>query len=189
MPTYYTQTCIQCGNDFTWTRRSVSPKHCSPKCVGLTSRKPFLERFWERVPNLGDDECWEFESRSLNRYGIIEDCGIQYLAHRVSLEIALGRPLLDGAVVMHSCDNPPCVNPRHLSEGSVKENTRDASAKGRLARGERNRNSKINESIVREILDRRARGEKQLDIANYFGISQVLVSMVCLNKIWKHVPR
>lgn len=35
-------------------------------------------------------------------------------------------------VVMHSCDNPECTNPNHLSIGTQKENMHDAAQKGRI---------------------------------------------------------
>jgi hypothetical protein len=38
---------------------------------------------------------------------------------------------------MHSCDNPPCVNPAHLSIGTQKDNTLDSIAKGRTGRRQR----------------------------------------------------
>ena len=36
-----------------------------------------------------------------------------------------------GKVVMHLCDNPPCVNVEHLCLGTLAENTLDRHAKGR----------------------------------------------------------
>ena len=51
-------------------------------------------------------------------------------AHRYSWELANGRPP-GAAHVMHSCDNPPCVNPAHLSVGTAADNMADKTAKGR----------------------------------------------------------
>ena len=36
-----------------------------------------------------------------------------------------------GKVVMHLCDNPPCVNVEHLRLGTKSENSRDRHEKGR----------------------------------------------------------
>jgi hypothetical protein len=52
-------------------------------------------------------------------------------AHRVSWEIANRRHVGKGCYVLHSCDNPPCVNPAHLSEGTPTENVHDCIEKGR----------------------------------------------------------
>lgn len=51
-------------------------------------------------------------------------------AHRVAYEVAHA-PIPAGMVVMHSCDNPPCVRLSHLSVGTVQANVTDAIAKGR----------------------------------------------------------
>ena len=43
-------------------------------------------------------------------------------------------PIPDGLLVLHSCDNPSCVNPDHLRVGTQAENIQDRDAKGRTHR-------------------------------------------------------
>lgn len=54
--------------------------------------------------------------------------------HRVALEGRLGRPLRPGAQALHNCDNPRCVNPEHLYEGSAKDNMADRDRRGHNAK-------------------------------------------------------
>ena len=51
--------------------------------------------------------------------------------HRIALELQLGRPLGDGMNSLHKCDNPPCVNPKHLFLGDNSINQLDRVSKGR----------------------------------------------------------
>lgn len=55
------------------------------------------------------------------------------LAHRVAYceHHGLAIDAIKGLLVMHACDNPPCVNPEHLSLGTHTDNKRDNVAKGR----------------------------------------------------------
>jgi hypothetical protein len=55
----------------------------------------------------------------------------KFKAHRVAWEMFNG-PIADGLIVRHKCDNPNCVNPKHLEVGTQKQNMMDASARGRL---------------------------------------------------------
>jgi hypothetical protein len=77
--------------------------------------------------------CWEWTA-SHNGYGyglLILPGGKSIRAHRYSYERANG-PIPSGKVIMHTCDNPPCVNPAHLVLGTRLENNRDAATKGRM---------------------------------------------------------
>ena len=50
---------------------------------------------------------------------------------RIVLAKKLGRPLKEKHQALHHCDNPGCIEPEHLWEGTQKQNLADARAKGR----------------------------------------------------------
>jgi hypothetical protein len=87
--------------------------------------------FWSQVAYdpLG---CWEWTGlRNRFGYGHLSWRGRSTGAHRVAFELANGRPPRPGLVIRHTCDNPPCVRPDHLLEGTYSENARDALDRGR----------------------------------------------------------
>ena len=101
----------------------------------------WVKRFWALVDRRGPDECWPW-TRGLDKDGygkftIKEDGEKQrhVRAHRTALTLKLGRPPV--GVTRHSCDNPICCNPNHLSEGTQLENRADAVARDRTAKGDR----------------------------------------------------
>lgn len=83
----------------------------------------------------GGTECIVWTgTRSIDGYGRITVAGQVRYAHRVSFETFSGQ-CADGHVVMHACDNPPCVNPNHLRLGTQSDNLRDCYEKGRARPG------------------------------------------------------
>ena len=94
-----------------------------------------IARFYSRIRKTPSG-CWEWTGSLMpNGYGQFRGFGQQY-AHRVSYVIHHG-PLMTNACVMHKCDNRPCVNPSHLSMGTLDDNNQDMFRKGRGKKGKR----------------------------------------------------
>lgn len=155
--------------------------------IGQRGKGP-TERFDEKVQR--GDGCWNWISAIGSRgYGIFwhGKARRSVMAHRFALEIALGHELPANRVVMHSCDNPRCVNPEHLSLGTVLDNALDAKGKGRLATGERNGGGKkLTEDQVRGIRARKAETSGPQEAISH-GVSRYVVNAIRRGDIWKHV--
>lgn len=105
-------------------------------------KRPISERFWKKVnkdgpipthcPELGN--CWIWtrflDPRGYGRFGIDNKRQRSILAHRVSWFLAYGAWPVPNA--LHKCDNPSCVRPSHLFQGTHADNSQDALRKGRL---------------------------------------------------------
>lgn len=149
-----------------------------------------VEKFWSSVDKSG--ECWLWtKGRISSGYGEFCTNRGTYYAHRVSYALAKGDP--GKLFVMHSCDNPPCVNPDHLSIGTCRDNSFDAWDKGRLPHppimlGEKNPWSKITEAQVREIRTLREGGMILRLIAERYGLSIATTQKIATRQAWTHVP-
>lgn len=127
-------------------------------------------------------ECWEFSgARSKGGYGQLRVEGRTTYAHRVAYENLVG-PIPEGAVVRHSCDNPPCVNPAHLKVGTQGDNVRDMVERGRHGRGM----AKLTWAEVRAIRTIHATGlVRQDSIAWGFDVGPATISEIVNNKAWR----
>lgn len=88
----------------------------------------FLSRFYARIRVDDVSSCWEWMGAKNNRgYGMFS----RKLAHRTAKEIHETEQISDTLVACHKCDNPGCVNPDHVFIGTMKDNMRDMTLKGR----------------------------------------------------------
>lgn len=94
-------------------------------------------KFWERVEfdRRNPDACWIWKGwRNTAGYGQLKIDGKLQMAHKMAWMLSFGRMPLPGMFLLHECDNPSCVNPNHLKEGTHSENMRDMRYKGRGAK-------------------------------------------------------
>lgn len=84
-------------------------------------------RFWTKVTKLSD--CWEFSGKSCGGYGYFKVGRKYYKATLISWMLEHGAP--PSLWMLHHCDNPACVRPDHLWEGTARDNAQDCLAKGR----------------------------------------------------------
>jgi hypothetical protein len=141
----------------------------SPKAI--KTRASLSVRFDRLVDRAGG--CWIWRGAINNKgYGYLtagkRGAG-RVLAHRVSWELNNGM-ITGGEIVLHTCDNPPCVNPDHLRLGTQLDNLRDMAAKGRAG------GQKLTRSQIEEIRTADPVAGYQSRLAEKFGVAQSLIS-------------
>lgn len=145
------------------------------------------ERFWSKVDRKGPDDCWEWVGNRHKRgYGVFWLVDKNVRANRYSLELAAGPPPFDGAIALHSCDNPPCCNPRHLRWGTHQDNSDDRTMRRGPMIGEASPTATITNDIVATIYARRLSGFAIGDIAAEIGIPYTTVENVYIGRSWAH---
>lgn len=184
-------TCPVCGEPRTARGKTCGKRECIAERIKGRERvyvvRPLAERFWEKVDVRGADECWEWRgARVRHGYGRIGTVGREIDgAHRVSYRLHVG-PIPAGMSVCHRCDNPPCVNPRHLFVGTQQDNWADMRAKGRGAdpphrRGHDNNTSKLTDQDVLAI---RASQEGTASLARSYGVATSTIKRVRNGRTW-----
>lgn len=156
---------------------------------GKASHAPAEVRFWRFVDKREPDECWPWTGkRQSSGYGRLSlPGGKQIGAHRLSFENKTGET---AEVVMHTCDNPWCVNPAHLRGGTMADNMADMREKNRdnrtvRPRGEAHHRARLTEDNVREI--KRRSDEKPGKLAAEFGVKYAVIHRIRAGLAWKHI--
>ena len=152
-------------------------------------RKDAANRFWAKVDQRGVDDCWDWKAgKDKDGYGLYNGAlyGQQVRkAHRFAYMLFRGA-IPEGANICHTCDNPSCVNPRHLYAGSPASNMQDKMERGRsnIPRGEDSPHARITEEVARKILIDPRRYD---EIAAEYGVSFGTVSNIKNKHSWAHL--
>ena len=139
-------------------------------------------RFWNHVQKT--ESCWPWiGARHRNGYGAMNYSGRIMRVHRISWLINNGA-IPEGKQILHTCDNPLCVNPDHLFVGTNSDNMADKVRKGRQAKGENQGSSKLQENSVREIRQKYQQGISQRELAKQYNVSTPAISQIVTKKCW-----
>jgi DNA-binding XRE family transcriptional regulator len=118
-----------------------------------------------------NDACWEWKGRVNEKDGrpYFTVNGKRRPAYVIVLELHTGQKKPKSQMARHSCDNPICCNPFHLSWGSHQDNMNDMK--------ERERHG-LPRIVVRAILRLRAEGRTQKEVADLYGVSRETISAI-----------
>ncbi len=145
------------------------------------------QRFWERVAITADDtRCWLWLAKTnINDYGCIDVDGERWGTHQYSWFLATGQR--SKLCVLHHCDTPRCVNPKHLFEGTNADNVADMMAKGRHPRGEQCSYATLTNNEVLNIKRLLRDGMRVGEVARQVNIDRRHVTAIKRGTIWASV--
>lgn len=162
----------------------------------LMISEALTRKFWSKVDKSPDAcGCWRWTGSTTRRgYGVFDGAAVgqkKMGAHRFSFLLKTAQ--LDAErEVCHTCDNPSCVNPDHLWQGTHQQNICDGIAKGRMVIGrvgEASCHARLTAEQVRAIRVRLAAGGVQRRIAEDFGITYQHLSDIKNGHRWKSLDR
>ncbi len=162
---------------------------------GKKARATAEERFWRQVNKNSNNGCWEWmgalRTTGYGQLSVGGRKGKQVSAHRYSWELHNGPiPKYDsyhGMIVMHTCDNRKCVNPKHLRLGTQKDNVDDMDVKQRRINaqpaGQKHGNAKFTDDQVREI---RVSPLNNAELGRIYGVPRQTIRYLRKGG-WKHI--
>lgn len=157
--------CKSCNQPF--ERPDKKRLHCTDAC-----------HFWSKVEKT--DTCWLWIAGGHKfGYGEFRESGKLIRAHRFSYELHNG-PIKDSKSVLHTCDNPRCVNPNHLYIGTQIENGRDTSIRDRVG------TRKLTPSDIPEIRKQLSANEADSQISKKFGVTAACIYSIRSGKTWRY---
>ena len=146
------------------------------------------QRFWQQVDKKQNNLCWNWIGYyNKNGYGKIKINRKMISTHRFCWKIHFGEISKD-LCVLHTCDNPRCVNPNHLFLGTQQDNIKDMILKNRQyhPKGENNCKAKLTSYQVKQIrLFCNQKKLTQTQIGKMFNVNNPTISKIKNNKTWK----
>jgi hypothetical protein len=146
--------------------------------------------FYKKVQKRGPDECWLWLGGfGVNGYGQFSVAYRNWQAPRIAFFLHNGMD--PGELhVCHSCDNPACCNPRHLSLGTPLENANQRSERHPVRQdGEFSNRAILTWESVDQIRAKYATGQyTQRELGDEYGVSRSCIRSVTRHENWHQLP-
>lgn len=141
-----------------------------------------------KMTSVETDECilWP-HYKDPRGYGRIRHQMTRYGAHQLSCLLHHGERPTPMHHAAHSCNNPSCVNPRHLRWATPKENSADRDLHGTTARAERSGSAKLTVADVAAMRQMYANGASYPEMSRQFNVHETTVWKVVKNRHWQSV--
>jgi hypothetical protein len=132
----------------------------------------------------GKTGCHDWmRARNIGGYGVMQANGRVRLVTRLVYELNFGA-IPEGMMVLHSCDNPACVNIDHLRIGTAKDNTNDMIMRNRQLKGSAWSFSKLKEDDVLRIIELSMSGESHASISKIYNVSKWSIDDILKGRNW-----
>jgi hypothetical protein len=153
-----------------------------------------IDKFWGKIifPEDEVNDCWEYNGfKDRDSYGDFKASGKTIRANRFSFMIHNPDINIDGLIIRHSCHNPGCVNPKHLSSGTQQDNINDKLEASRQAKGENHWSSKHSDSDVKNLLDfiLENKYKNSTELCLKFNMIFTGINQIINNTTWKHITK
>jgi hypothetical protein len=163
--------CVRCGVAGAVGRKLCRKCYNQIRAAGQLSKYPLIgphDVFEKRIKKTPD--CWLWTgTKNDYGYGIFLMPGEKSIrAHRYSYEFFTKQKIPNGMIIMHLCDNPPCVNPDHLRVATKRENNADTANKHRHHYGLDHWNGRLSNDDIANI---RASTEPKTMLAKKYGVN------------------
>ena len=191
--TYILNTCKPCKSKMNaiykkkaFAEKSVPCSYCGGLCIkkcakAFCSIKCTLLGSIDKV-----DDCWIWKGWRRQGYGKISIKGKEAMVHRVSYELFKGS-IDKGKILLHNCHNPSCINPDHLRQGTVQDNSNDMVKAGRSLVGSKHPNAKLTETKVNDIIKSYMNENVGInDLARKYEVGPKCIEDIFRGRTWNH---
>jgi len=170
------------------TRRKYKSCGCERRIDDKFYNKRFLQRFKAKTERLANG-CLKWN-------GFVNQCGYPrisykgkaYLGNRLIWELNFGK-IPEGKLICHTCDNPNCLELKHLYIGTPKDNMQDCILRKRHKTpiGSESTNTKLTEYEVNQIKIAFSKGVTIRYISKKYNIGKSTAFRIKNGVTWKHV--